>query len=271
MPESEYVLGASEAEIARLGLQHRAWRTRAMEVWRWAGIKPGHTVIDVGCGPGYASKDLAEMVGPHGRVVAIDKSARFLDVLRGGAAARTGGELLTHCVDLEAGEFPEVNADRVWCRWVLSFVKNPNEVLARMAAALRPGGAIVMHEYFDYSTWRTMPPCPEVDRFVSAVMTSWRASGGEPDIALGLPRGLERLGMELARVRPMVEVTQPGEALWAWLREFIRLGRQRLVELGFVSAAEAESIWREFARWEAEPGARMVTPAVLEIVALRRG
>ena len=241
-----------------------------MEVWRLAGIKPGQTAIDAGCGPGYASLDLAEIVGPRGRVVAIDKSGRFLDWLRSTGGEPQNGSLVTHCLDLEGVEFPALHADFAWCRWVLSFVANPEDVLAKITGALGPSGAIAMHEYFDYSTWRTMPPCPELDRFVSAVMTSWRAGGGEPDIALALPRVLERLGMALTHIRPIVEATQPGEMLWAWLREFIRTGRKRLVQLGFLSGAESESIWREFTRLEAEPGARMITPGVLEIVALRR-
>jgi ubiquinone/menaquinone biosynthesis C-methylase UbiE len=76
--EKEYVLGTGDEELARLGLQHRAWRLRALAAWRAAEIGPGQTVLDVGCGPGYASLDLAEMVGPCGRVVALDKSERFL-------------------------------------------------------------------------------------------------------------------------------------------------------------------------------------------------
>jgi hypothetical protein len=78
-----------------------------------------------------------------------------------------------------------------------------------MAAALRPEGFIVLHEYFDYSTWRAAPQCPEVEEFVSAVMASWRVSGGEPNIALSLPRWLEELGFELQWVRPIVDIVQP--------------------------------------------------------------
>ncbi len=86
--EKAYVLGTHDEELARLGVQHRAWRERALGAWRRGGIGPGSTVLDVGCGPGYASLDLAELVGSGGRVVAVGKSARFLDALNTMSKAR---------------------------------------------------------------------------------------------------------------------------------------------------------------------------------------
>src|SRR5262245_42646751 len=77
--EREYVLGTKDDEIERLGLQHRVWRPRALDAWRRAGITVGQTVIDVGAGPGHAAIDLAGIVGPLGKVVAVDRSAHFLD------------------------------------------------------------------------------------------------------------------------------------------------------------------------------------------------
>ncbi len=56
--------------------------------------------------------------------------------------------ITTHLADLDAGEFPEVRADAAWYRWVLTFTTRPRDVLARVAQSLRPGGTIVLHEYF---------------------------------------------------------------------------------------------------------------------------
>ena len=67
MTVTYYVLGTRDEEIARLGLQHRAWRSRALAAWRTGEFAPGQTVLDVGCGPGFAALDLAKVVGPDGR------------------------------------------------------------------------------------------------------------------------------------------------------------------------------------------------------------
>src|SRR5262245_60894167 len=79
--ERDYVLGTHDEEITRLALQHRAWRAQALAGWRHAGLTVGQTLLDIGCGPGYASLDLAEIVGPYGKIVAVDRSRRFLDHL----------------------------------------------------------------------------------------------------------------------------------------------------------------------------------------------
>src|SRR6266513_624084 len=53
--ERDYVLGTHDDEVARLGLQHRVWRPRALDAWRRAQFTRGQTILDIGCGPGYAS------------------------------------------------------------------------------------------------------------------------------------------------------------------------------------------------------------------------
>jgi ubiquinone/menaquinone biosynthesis C-methylase UbiE len=78
----DYVLGTHDVEIARLGLQHRVWREAALAGWRRAGLREGMRVLDVGAGPGWATLDLAELVGPAGHVLAVERSPRFLEHLR---------------------------------------------------------------------------------------------------------------------------------------------------------------------------------------------
>ena len=268
--EKEYVLGTHDAEVARLGLQHRAWKPCMLSAWRAAEIGRGNTVLDVGCGPGYATLDLARLVGDSGLVIGIDKSKKFLAVLEEMRQDNVLRNIELHETDLDAGEFPRVAAGRAWCRWVFAFVKQPRQVLARLAAAIAPGGVIAIHEYFDYATWRSAPRCPELEEFVSAVMASWRDNGGEPDIGLSLPGWLEDLGFELRVVRPIVDVVQRGEMKWEWLKTFIDVGRRRLVDLGYLTASRSMAISEAFAALDATPGTRMITPGVMEIVAARR-
>jgi ubiquinone/menaquinone biosynthesis C-methylase UbiE len=266
---NEYVLGANDEEIARLGLQHMAWRVHALAAWHSAKIRPGQTWLDVGCGPGYASLDLAELLGSHGRVIALDKSDLFLGTAESQARQRGLANVTFQRVDLEAGEFPDVRVNGAWCRWVLCFVANPRGVLAKIAAALQPGGRVVLHEYFDYRAWRASPPLPELEEFVAAVMTSWRRRGGEPDIALQIPAWLEELGLEVKRTRTIVDAAQPDSMTWAWLRAFLDVNRRRLADLGILTSDRAAEIWRAFELFESSPACRMLTPGVLEIVAER--
>src|SRR5574341_2357266 len=100
--DRDYVLGTHDDEISRLALQHRVWRPRALDAWRRAGFTVGQTLLDIGCGPGHASVDLAGIVGPSGRIVAIDRSRRFLDALEATRLQRDLDNITTLELDLNA-------------------------------------------------------------------------------------------------------------------------------------------------------------------------
>ena len=268
--DQEYVLGTHDEEIARLALQHRVWRDQVLDVWRRAGFGPGQTIIDLGCGSGNATIDLAEIVGPAGRVIALDKSRRFLDVVEARARERGLANVSTYEVDLDRDPLPEIAADGAWNRWVLSFTTEPRELVEGIAACLKPGATFVIHEYFDYGTWRSVPPSPELDEFVAAVMRTWRDSGGDPDLGLQLPRWLRELGFHVADVRPIVETTRPGEPKWEWLAAFIESGRKRLASLGALTPQQSAAIGDKLLQLSSDPGARLITPALFEIIATRK-
>lgn len=266
--KGDYVLGTHDAEIARLGVQHAVWRERMLQAWDRAGIAEGRHVLDVGAGPGYATLDLAARVGPRGSVTAIERSARF--VAHGTAQCRARG--LSHVRYVEADvlqPLPATGADAVWCRWVASFVTSPETLVANLATALRPGGVAVFHEYAHYATWRLAPRQPMLEKFVAQVMASWREAGGEPDVALQLPTLLEAHGFRIRHLEPIVWVLRPDLPAWRWLASYVETGPQRLQELGRVDAAWIARLHAELREAEAQPGTRMFTPMVLEIIAER--
>jgi|tagenome__1003787_1003787.scaffolds.fasta_scaffold20751855_2 SAM-dependent methyltransferase len=260
MKDGDYVLGTREDEIARLGLQHRVWRSRMLEAFRRARIQSGHTVVDVGAGPGFVSADLSDLVGSTGAVIALERSQHFLAALRRRALANV--EIREHDV---CQPFAIEGADACWCRWLLSFASDPGAVVRNIGCALKPGGVAIFHEYAAYGTWRMMPPDPLQDRFRALVEQSWRDSGGEPDVALWLPQWLAAAGFEIVETRMFADIVTPADETWQWPRAFMETGARRLNELGYVDADEAEAM----ARLLHEPplGAHMVTPLVAEVIA----
>lgn len=268
--DRDYFLGTHDDEIARLALQHRVWRPRALAAWQQAGFTVGQTLLDVGCGPGYAAVDLAEIVGPSGRVLAVDRSRRFLDVLEATRLLRGLDRIETLELDLDEAELPAIGADGAWVRWVFAFLNRPRDLLVRVAAALKPGGVLVLHEYFDYSTWRMAPRSPELEDLVRAVMASWRAEGGEPDIGLDLPRWLDELGFETKALDPIIQIVPASHFAWQWPKSFIQVGLRRLVDLGHLPSDRARAVSEAFATRESAPQTLMISPAVIQIIAVRR-
>jgi SAM-dependent methyltransferase len=269
--ERDYVLGTHDDEIERLGIQHEVWRGRAMAAWRRAGFKAGQTILDVGSGPGYATLDIASLVGERGRVIAVDRSRRFLGALDARRTERGLNNVDVIESDLDEVKFESAVAHGAWCRWVLAFVMRPRDLLEKIAAAIEPGGVFVSHEYFDYGSWRSMPPSPLFAEFVQATIRNWRKSGGEPDIGLEVPHWLEELGFTIESVSPIVDVITPKDFAWQWPASFMDVGLTRLLDLGAIDRAREAEFRDALGAVANTASMRMVTPAVLEVIARKVG
>jgi SAM-dependent methyltransferase len=265
----DYVLGTHEEELARLGTQHRVWRPVVLECWRNAGITVGSRVLDVGAGPGYATVDLAEIVGPSGHVDAVERSSNFADAIRATCRARALTSVQVHELDLMADDLPSDPYDFAWCRWVLCFVSDPDLLVRKIAAVLRPGGRAIFHEYGHYTTWRFVPRRPALREFVDYVVAAWRESGGEPNTGLELPRQLIENGLRVHSVEPRIFCVRPNDYMWQWPAQFVDVHLERLQELGRIDRKFDANVRVELAAAEKADASFMITPLVLEVIAQR--
>jgi SAM-dependent methyltransferase len=268
--EKDYVLGTHDEEIARLGLQHRVWRPTVLECWQIAGLGRGQKVIDVGAGPGFATLDLAEIVGPTGEILAAERSSRFLAIATKTCADRGFQNVRFRNMDLMNDSLDVTGFDAAWCRWVACFVSSPAALVRKIADALRKGGVAIFHEYSNYGTFQFTPRRPALESFAQEVMASWRAAGGEPNIGLDLPVLLPAAGLRVRHVRHHVFAVTRRDAFWEWPSSFIGINVDRLRELGRVSADWAAQVRREFQDAEADERTVFTTPLVLEVIAERQ-
>jgi len=80
----EYRFGYTHKEIERLRFQHQVWAKENQRFISRAGFSTGATLVDLGCGPGYTTLDLAQIVGSAGKVIAVDRDGeRSLPLLGG--------------------------------------------------------------------------------------------------------------------------------------------------------------------------------------------
>jgi SAM-dependent methyltransferase len=236
--------------------------------WRRAGLRLGWRVIDVGAGPGCATTDLAELVGPDGAVLAIEQSPRFTGMIRDEIRSRGYAQVTVMEADLMQ-QLPAGGYDMAWCRWVASFVRSVPRLVDWIGDSLRPGGVAVFHEYVDYASWRFAPPRPHLSAFVAEVMESWRAVGGEPDVAPHLIAALDAAGFRLRSVRPLAFACRPGDLTWQWPAAFLATYTDKLQRLGRVSAEWVDAVRAELRAAEQDPASVMVTPLMLEVIAER--
>jgi SAM-dependent methyltransferase len=265
--ERDYVLGTRDEEIARLGLQHRVWRPVVLDCWERAGITVGKRVLDIGAGPGYATVDLAEIVGPSGEVVAIERSNKFVQALKESVRMRDLKNVRVHELDLIAEDLPGGQFDFSWCRWVIAFVSDPAVVINKLAAVLAKGGRAIFHEYGHYETWRFFPLIESQEEFRSQVIATWRESGGEPDAGPVLPALLGQHGFVIRSVKPHIFCIRPNDYMWQWPATFIEVYLPRLIEQKRLDERFAAKFRADIAAAEKNPNAFMITPLVLEIIA----
>ena len=269
--EREYVLGTHEEELARLGLQHRLWGAQAYAIWERAGFRPGMTLLDVGCGPGHATFDLAALAGAQGRVIAVDVSSRFASHVQAQAAARGVTNVDVHVGDVEQLEVAAGSVDGAYARWVLCFVRDPAAVVSAVARALRPGAAFAVQDYFNYTALALAPRSRIFEKLIAAVAASWREAGGDPDLVGRLPAIMDACGLELREVRPILRTARPHEPLWQWPTTFFRNFVPLLVRSGHLSAQDAAAVVEEWEARSRDPHTFFQTPPVFDVIGVKRG
>jgi ubiquinone/menaquinone biosynthesis C-methylase UbiE len=143
--EHNYILGHSEAEIRRLQTQAAILQPITERLLRCAGIQTGLRVLDLGCGAGDVAMLAAELVGPLGTVVGIDRNPQVLSV----ATQRARSRGLKHLTFHEAAVDTFVDSagfDLVVGCYVLIHQTNPAAFLRAAARLAKPGGTIAFHE-----------------------------------------------------------------------------------------------------------------------------
>jgi SAM-dependent methyltransferase len=261
--DRSYVWGTHEAERVRLGLQHRVWRGAAADLWERARFGPGDTLLDVGAGPGYATHDLAELVGPQGTVIAVENSPSFVEYLRKQAIANV--KIIHH--DAQDLVLEDESIDGAYARWLLSVVSTPERVVASVTRALRPGAVFAIQDYVSYGAARLSPPSNALQRVLDATAVSWKQTGGDPDIGCRLPAILQEAGLVIRDLRPLARIARPGTALWEWPTTFFRNFVPTLVEGHFLSQEDAHAFFEDWARASENPSAFLLAPIVLDLIA----
>lgn len=142
----EYSLATGVAAVRRLTALHRTYSPAGRRILLRAGLQPGMSVADLGCGVGATTQTLATMVGPAGSVTGIDVSAAQLE--QGRALCSAQG--LSHAVFLEASAtatgLPRSSFDLVYCRFLLLHLVDPAACLREMLHLLKPGGILVVED-----------------------------------------------------------------------------------------------------------------------------
>lgn len=238
-------------------LRSHRWRTAANSAaYLLPRIRPGLSVLDVGCGPGTITCDLARSVAP-GPVVGIDTAETV--VVEARAEAQRSG---VANVSFEVGDvfdlrFEDGSFDVVHAHQVLQHVGDPVAALREMGRVCRPGGLVAARDG-DYPGFRFFPEEAEVARAIATYGLVTRANGANWDAGRRLLHWANQAGFASveASASSWCFATPDDRAWWGglWADRFTQsdLARQ-ILEGGFADRADLESFARAWRRWAASP------------------
>jgi SAM-dependent methyltransferase len=207
------------------------------------GVGPGWRCLEVDAGEGSVARWLAARVGIRGRVVATDLNPRFLLV-----PELPNLEVRRH--DVLVDHLEPAHYDLVHCRAVLADLAAPLRAVERLAAAVRPGGWLLLEE-FDFGSFRAADP--EHPRAAAFNRPMWAildalAVGRVSDVSFGRRLGDALLGQGLVEVGQdrITPVRQGGGPGARFTRMWLELLRGPLVGAGVLSEADLDELRQAF-------------------------
>src|ERR1700744_5849048 len=138
-------------------------------------LRPGQSLLDVVCGPGTITVDLADKVAP-GTVTAVDQFPDVLNMAHAEAARRNVSNVTFATADVHRLEFPDGTFDVVHAHQVLQHVADPVQALREMRRVCRPGGVVAARDA-DYAGFIWYPQLPALDVWRDAYQRAARANG----------------------------------------------------------------------------------------------
>jgi ubiquinone/menaquinone biosynthesis C-methylase UbiE len=271
MEKHEYILGTHAREIERLRVQHTAWVEHTYRLLRRAGICAGQSVADLGCGPGFTTLELARCVGPKGRVVACDRSERFLEHVKEQCRQQEIRGVETVLGDAERLDLPPDTLDMAYARWLLCWVPDASVIIERLARIVRPGGVLVFQEYLDWGAMKLVPVSIPFGAAVDACMQSWLAGKATINIAAQFPDLAARYGLVLEHFEPIARLGRVGSLEWRWVTDFLRSYLPGLVEQGLLTSDELTAFEADYHARREDGKTFIYTPTMANAILRRPG
>jgi ubiquinone/menaquinone biosynthesis C-methylase UbiE len=265
---SRYVISGGREGYERLRLLARVrWPETAL-LFADVGVGPGQTCLDLGCGGGAVTLELARLVAPSGSAVGIDMDAVKLELARTDAAE--AGLSNAEFRRADVGEWSDPEAyDVVYSRFLLEHVPRPLDLLRRMWAAVRPGGALAVEDA-DFDGLFSDPPHEAFELWKRLNPEVLEHNGGDPRMG----RKLHRLFLEAGAPTPEVRLTQnvsmTGEAKMLPAVTLAAMS-ESILSAGLASQDELNGAIEGLEAFAADPTTLVAGPRVFQVWARKPG
>jgi ubiquinone/menaquinone biosynthesis C-methylase UbiE len=238
-------------------LRSHRWRTAENSAaYLLDRLRPGMQLLDIGCGPGTLTCDLAARVYP-GAVRGIDPSDSVVEEARAVAAERGVDSVRFETGDVFHLLFPDDTFDVVHAHQVLQHLADPVGALAAMRTVCRPGGIVAVRDS-DYPTMVFFPVDPDLDAAIETYGAMTRHNGANWDAGRRLLSWAHEAGF--TEIVPSASVwcfATPSEREWwggLWADRFTHSAlADQLLDAGLATRSDLERYAAAWRRWAASP------------------
>jgi SAM-dependent methyltransferase len=245
-----YAIRGGIAGRERLRILARTLHASTSALFDRLGVGAGLRCLDVGCGGGDVTFELARRVGPRGRIVGVDIDAAKLDLAHQEAAAEGITNVEFRMLDIRTAE-AGAGFDLVYARFLLTHLADPAGAIAAFGCALRPGGLLIVED-IDFKGSFAWPETAAFQRYRELYCAVVHTRGGDPDIGPRLPILLADGGFTQVDMHVVQPMAVQGEAK---LINPITLENiaDAIVQDGLAAPQEVDALIHELYAFAADP------------------
>jgi ubiquinone/menaquinone biosynthesis C-methylase UbiE len=263
---THYAIYGGAAGSKRMETVARAYWPTTLPLLQRAGIREGLRCLDLGCGAGEVTFEIARLVGPTGSIVGLDMDSVKLDIARHRAAQQ--GVINVEFRQANVFEWNDDSVyDLIYVRFLLTHLPGSETVVPKLLCALRPGGFLAVED-INFLGYVSYPPNAAHDRYVDLYREVVRRRGGDAEIgpkllAMFAAAGTEHLG--LAVVYPE---HKPGSGKDISFITLIGISEALLAEK-LVEESELQNLLSEIDRYTRDPLSIICGPRVFQVCGRR--
>ena len=236
-------------------VRSHSWRTaQNSAAFLLPHIRPTDSILDIGCGPGTITTDLAKIV-PDGNVIGVDAVGSVLDQARRLAISQDIQNVTFEEVDANKLSYADASFDIVFAHQLLQHVKEPVAILKEMRRVVKPGGIVAARDG-DYSSFAWYPETEGLTKWLALYDKVARANGGEPNAGRCIHAWARKAGFKMQDIQCTVTswcYSKKDETDWwsqTWSDRVLHSGfAETALVHGFATKDELEELSQSWRQW----------------------
>jgi ubiquinone/menaquinone biosynthesis C-methylase UbiE len=258
---SQYVIRGGVEGRERLRILSRVMHDSSTSLFDRLGLRNGLRCLDVGCGGGDTTLELARRVGPGGSAVGFDIDQVKLDIARKESLQQGLGNVDFQACDVCTLDW-ESQFDVAYSRFLLTHLKAPGAAVAAIYRTLRPGGVFAVED-IDFSGHFIYPESRAFRRYHELYCATVSRRGGDPDIGLRLASLLKQAGFQEIGMHVVQPIAMQGEVKLLSPLTMENISDAVMAD-GLATRAEIDQVVRELYEFAADPNTVGGVPRVVQ-------